>query len=175
MLESSITAVSNDDCRALNIISNKSPRLTAHYPGKDMLLFTYTDLSSPSHTIHMSCQPMLQDKKDHILAEGVTVKKGARALEDDVAADTVDLKKEVKEQRMRQIAGQLELEEFDEINDTHQGILTCQSYLREERPEVSEMMQPASLSIYSSATEIHIRSLPAPIPLSYQYLSLIRS
>ena len=31
--------------------------------------------------------------------------------------------------------GQLELEEFDEINDTHQGILTCQSYLREERPE----------------------------------------
>lgn len=78
-----------------------------------------------------------QDKKDHILAEGVTVKKGARALEDDVAGDTVDLKKEVKEQRMRQIAGQLELEEFDEINDTHQGILTCQSYLREERPEVS--------------------------------------
>lgn len=36
---------------------------------------------------------------------------------------------------MRQINGQLDLEEFDEINDTHQGILTCQSYLREERPE----------------------------------------
>ena len=77
----------------------------------------------------------LQDKKDHILAEGVTVKKGARALQDDVASDTVDLKKEVAEQKMRQMYGQLELEEFDEINDTHQGILTCQSYLREERPE----------------------------------------
>lgn len=37
---------------------------------------------------------------------------------------------------MRQIAGQLELEEFDDINDSHEGILTCQSYLREERPEV---------------------------------------
>lgn len=140
-----------------------------------MLLFTYTDPSSLSHIIHMSCQPMPQDKKDHILAEGVTVKKGARALEDDVAADTVDLKKEVKEQRMRQIAGQLELEEFDEINDTHQGILTCQSYLREERPEVSEMMQPASFSIHSSATEIRIRSLPPPIPSSYRYLTLVRS
>lgn len=66
----------------------------------------------------------------------MTVKKGARALEDDVASETVNLKEEVKEQRMRQIAGQLELEEFDEINDTHQGILTCQSYLAEERPEV---------------------------------------
>ena len=63
------------------------------------------------------------------------MKKGARALEDDVASDTVDLKKEVAEQNMRQMYGQLELEEFDEINDTHQGILTCQSYLREERPE----------------------------------------
>ena len=78
---------------------------------------------------------IIKDKKDHILAEGVTVKKGARALEDDVASDTVDLKKEALEQKMRQIAGQLELEEFNEINDTHQGILTCQSYLREERPE----------------------------------------
>ena len=39
---------------------------------------------------------------------------------------------------MRQIAGQLELEEFDEINDSHEGILTCQSYLREERPEVAQ-------------------------------------
>lgn len=42
----------------------------------------------------------------------------------------------MKEQKMRQIAGQLELEEFDDINDSHEGILTCQSYLREERPEV---------------------------------------
>ena len=65
----------------------------------------------------------------------MTVKKGARALEDDVASDTVDLKKEVNEQKMRQIAGQLDLEEFNEINDTHQGILKCQAYLREERPE----------------------------------------
>ena len=57
-----------------------------------------------------------------------------------MASDTVNLKEEVKEQRMRQIAGQLELEEFDEINDTHQGILTCQSYLAEERPEVFILM-----------------------------------
>ena len=42
----------------------------------------------------------------------------------------------MKEQKMRQIAGQLELEEFDGINDSHEGILTCQSYLGEERPEV---------------------------------------
>jgi hypothetical protein len=70
----------------------------------------------------------------------VTVKKGARALEDDIAAEDVDLKKEAKEQKLRQIAGQLEVEEYDQINDRHDEILTCQSYLREERPEVSIMI-----------------------------------
>jgi hypothetical protein len=93
-------------------------------------------------------------------------------LEDDVAADTVDLKKEVKEQRMRQIAGQLELEEFDEINDTHQGILTCQSYLREERPEVS---CSCLISMYGLSTPVPLRynALPPILRPSHVFLTLV--
>jgi hypothetical protein len=105
----------------------------------------------PLHNSLFTSVQIQQDKKDHILAEGVTVKKGARALEDDVAAETVDLKEEVKEQRMRQIAGQLELEEFDEINDTHQGILTCQSYLAEERPEVFILIMRYNMILIDTA------------------------
>ena len=90
-----------------------------------------------------------------------------------MASDTVDLKKEANEQKMRQIAGQLELEEFDEINDTHQGILTCQSYLREERPE--ELWDCESIiSTYSTLDNhpsvIKVRTCPYVRTLFVQHL-----
>jgi hypothetical protein len=50
---------------------------------------------------------------------------------------------------MRQIAAQLEVEEFDEINDKHHEILTCQSYLAAERP-VEEWDCESIISTYST-------------------------
>jgi hypothetical protein len=46
----------------------------------------------------------LQDAQDSILAQGVSVKKGARALEDDVPVEGgVDVKEEAEAQRRRQV------------------------------------------------------------------------
>jgi hypothetical protein len=147
----------NDVYESSEYPSNSSTKLDLTVLHPSAAAFVPTLTPSPSL---ISSHLIPQDKKDHILAEGVTVKKGARALEDDVAADTVDLKKEVKEQRMRQIAGQLELEEFDEINETHQGILTCQSYLREERPEVS---CSCLISTYGLSTPVPLRRNALPL------------
>jgi hypothetical protein len=48
----------------------------------------------------------LQDAQDSILAQGVSVKKGARALEDDVPVEGgVDVKEEAEAQRRRQVTG----------------------------------------------------------------------
>ena len=48
----------------------------------------------------------LQDAQDSILAHGVSVKKGARALEDDVPVEGgVDVKEEAEAQRRRQVTG----------------------------------------------------------------------
>jgi hypothetical protein len=74
---------------------------------------------------------------------------GARALEDDVAKETVDIQREIAEQKLRQIAAELEVEEFDEINDKHHEILTCQSYLAAERP-VDDFDCESIISTYST-------------------------
>jgi hypothetical protein len=50
---------------------------------------------------------------------------------------------------LRQIAAQLEVEEFDEIDDKHHEILTCQSYLAAERP-VEEWDCESIISTYST-------------------------
>jgi hypothetical protein len=85
---------------------------------------------------NQAIEEFIQEKKDSILATGVTVTKGARALKDDVPSAEVNVKKEADEQKLRQIEGQLVLEELAEQGvDT--SIPTCQEYLREEQKRVS--------------------------------------
>lgn len=89
-----------------------------------------------SELFNQAIEEYIQEKKDSILATGVTVVKGARALPDDVPSENVDVKKEASEQKLRQIEGQLVLEEIA-IQGVDPNIPTCQEYLREERPRVS--------------------------------------
>jgi hypothetical protein len=96
----------------------------------------------------LALEEYLQEQKDNILAEGITVKKGLRSIEQLEDPSLVNITKEealkpenVKRlydgEKMRQLESQIEVEEIEKGGGRDDdALLTCQEYLREERPEV---------------------------------------
>jgi hypothetical protein len=118
---------------------------------------------------NQAIEEFIQEKKDSILATGVTVTKGARALKDDVPSAEVNVKKEADEQKLRQIEGQLVLEELAEQGpDT--SIPTCQEYLREEQKRVSGvrlcLTACCTLSTVQCHTALHVAVLYCTLALT---------
>jgi hypothetical protein len=106
---------------------------------------------------NQAIEEYIQEKKDSILATGVTVVKGARALPDDIPSEEINVKKEATEQKLRQIEGQIVLEEI-KTQGVDPEIPTCQDYLREERPRVSTVaVHTVSHLIFYTASKTYLK------------------
>ena len=127
----------------------------------------------------------LQDAQDSILAQGVSVKKGARALEDDVPVEGgVDVKEEAEAQRRRQVTGGPHHTRPTtsplSLSLTHTPSVPSQSQ-RISQEEAERLVQQIALAEAAEDPEIvtcqeylrEVRVVPLSRPLSRPYLGPI--